>query len=481
MSSLQNVLPEAGSTAPRRVLLLAHSDFAEPMVCYLRRLGFDVTIPPLEQHTAEGCAALLFPGKPHARKPSENRPWLFPRRIKGVPQRTDAGPPAFFAWGAFDAVVIQDLWPGAEDNRLIPLGCTVVTTDYYVRGNFNQPKIVIVTDPAFYGLMRKSSMPFEETLRSAFDRNEQIIFVPVVGETASPKSMESIGAAVQRKGGGAKDDRSGKDRRRDSRDGDAPVQTSAMAVLSSALAKYISSRAHVVVIDDAASTVSAIAAQFCSRVDTDAKDRVHVADVTAGTVASHSSFDEVQKNCEAIIEQARESNELLLIVTDILFDAVEWDGERKTGVDLIDALSAARRDRHSKIGIVGLTGIVSPLVMTSAFQRGADAVVNKSAAGSAAALHHANRVDPFVLYKLLLTLGSLCFQHEFLYAKRHAADGSAHDQSAEMRRILPSHAVSPHLTAEWEATQYLLESQATYGTTSRAAQRAIRRIREQYD
>jgi CheY-like chemotaxis protein len=481
MSSLPNAPPDAGKAPARRVLLLAHADFAEPMARYLSRLGCDVTIPPLVEDTAEACAALLFPPKPVVVKKSGNRPWPFRRRADGSPERTAAGPPAFFAWGAFDAVVIQDLWLSAQEERLIPFGCTVVTTDYYVRGNFNQPKIVIITDPGFYGLMRKSSLPCEETLRSAFDRNEQIVFVPVVGDAASPKSLESVATAVGRKSGGARGGRSGTNRRRDARDSDAPAQSCAMAILSGALVEYIASRAHVVLIDDAKSTVSRIAAQFGQVIETEAEDRVHVVDITAGTIASHSVFDEVRADCEAIIEQARQSNELLLIVTDILFDAVDWDGDRKTGVDLIDALCIARRERHSKIGIVGLTGIASPLVMTSAFQRGADAVVNKSAAGNSAALHHATEINSFVLYKLLLTLGSLCFQHEFLQAKRYAAPEKAREESAAMRRILPNHAVSPHLQAEWEATQYLLESQATYASSSRAAQQAIRRIREQYD
>jgi CheY-like chemotaxis protein len=182
-----------------------------------------------------------------------------------------------------------------------------------------------------------------------------------------------------------------------------------------------------------------------------------------------------------IVDAARAANELLLIVTDILFDAVDWDGERTTGVDLMDALTAMRRERHSRIGIVGLTGIASPMVLTSAFQRGADAVVNKSPMDRDAALQHANGLDAPVRHKLLLSLASLCFQHEFLFAKRQAAPETARREAAAMRRILPSHTVSPHLQAEWEATQYLLESKATYATTSPAVQRAIRRIHEQYD
>lgn len=490
MSSLQNVPSDASlwnRNGPRpRVLLLAHADLAEPTARYLRRLGFDVTAPLFPALTAEACASLLFPPKKIPDRNRDHRLRLSFGRKNGEPEPvTETGPPAFFAWGAFDAVVVQDLWFSAEDRRLIPFGCTVVTTDYYVRGNFSQPKIVLVTDPAFYGLMRETDVPCEETLRSAFDRNEQLVFVPVLGSGTSAGSLSRIGWAVKGRNGTRSaplKTKRNSQMRALPRESDAPEQARAMALLSRALGEYISSRAHVFVIDDSTTTIKSIAAQFGQVVQPYGDDRVHTCDVASGTVVSHASFDDLRRDCDRLVEHARATNELVLIVTDILFDAVEWDGgDRKTGIDLIDALRASQRERHVKLGIVGLTGVASPLVMTSAFHRGADAVVNK-AAGNDSTLHHAHVVDEYVIYKLLLTMASLCFQQEYLHAKRHAPAERARQESAAMRRILPSHAVSPHLQAEWEATQYLLESQATYAhTTSGPAERTIRRIREQYD
>jgi CheY-like chemotaxis protein len=489
MSTLQNAPSEPPlsirNEPRRRVLLLAHADIAEPTARYLRRLGCEVTAPPLDDATAEACASVLFPSKRVPPKAREHRLSFHFGRKRGQPPPPEVGPPAFFAWGAFDAVVVQDLWFSAEDRRMIPFGCTVVTTDYYVRGNFSQPKVVLVTDPGFYGLMREGKVPCEETLRSAFDRNEQLVFVPIVATHASAESLAQVGFAVKGRNRGrstpVKTKRNSQMRALP-RESDAPEQARAMSLLARALGEYIASHAHVLVIDDSRTTVRSIAAQLGRVVDPKGEDRVHACDLTTGAVTSHASFDELRRYCDEVVEHAREASELVLIVTDILFDAVEWDGgDRKTGIDLIDHLRASQRERHVKLGIVGLTGVASPLVMTSAYHRGADAVVNK-AAGNDSTLHHAHIVDEFVVYKLLLTMASLCFQYEFLYAKRHAPVERARQESAAMRRILPSHAVSPHLQAEWEATQYLLESQATYAhTSSGAAERTIRRIREQFD
>lgn len=480
MSSLPNVPSEERRATPRaKVMLLAHPELADPMARYLRRQGYDVTVPPLpEEPTAEDCAALLFPAKPAAVAADE------PRRFAWKPKThatvvNEVGPPAFFAWSAFDALVVQDLWPSGEDGRLIPFGCTVVTADYYARGNFHQPKVVLVTDPGFY---RTTQTPaeYDETLRGAFDRNEQIHFIPIVSE-ASGDALSRIESALKRRNGTRPAAGTKRRERRGFRsESIAPEQARALALMKKSLADYVASRAHVMLIDDWDTTVRLVAAQFGQDLYVRDKGRVHVADVTAGTLESHASFDELRRDCERILEHARASNELLLIVTDILFDAVEWDGERKTGIDLIEALRTSQRGRSAKVGIIGLTGIGSPLVMTSAFQRGADAVVGKSMANGAA-LHHATGVDELVIYKLLLTMASHCFQHEFLHAKRHAAAGRARAESFAMRRILPSHAVSPHLQAEWEATQYLLEAQATYAKPSGPAERVISRIREQYD
>src|SRR5690349_20365196 len=103
-----------------------------------------------------------------------------------------------------------------------------------------------------------------------------------------------------------------------------------MAVLSSALVDYIASRAHVMAVDDASATVRAIAARFGRIVDPKPDGRVHACDVTAGTVVSHASFEELRRDCERVVEHARDTNELLLVVTDILFDTVDWDGRRNT-------------------------------------------------------------------------------------------------------------------------------------------------------
>lgn len=487
MSSLLNVPSEEPSQvriAPRsRVLLLAHPDLAEPTARHLRRLGCEVTIPPLPADpTAEDCAALLFPPIPATRAEPEARRRFIWKPAARAPVAAEVGPPAFFAWNAFDAVVMQDLWPSAADERrLIPFGCTVVTADYYARGNFHQPKIVLITDPGFYKSAAASGT-YDETLRAAFDRNEQIYFVPLLGD-GSAGSLSRIASLLRRRSN-ARAPIAGtrrKERRRFPRDASAAEQTRALSLLTSSLSAYVRHRARVVLVDDWDTTVKLVAAQFGRDVQIRETGRVHFVDLTEGTTVSHASFDDLRRASEQVVEQARRKNELLLLVTDILFDAVEWDGERKTGIDLIEAVRVAQRAHQARVGIVGLTGIGSPLVLTSAFLRGADSVVSKSTVAGAT-LHHANDVNDLVIYKLLLTMASHCFQHEFLYAKRHAPVERARAESFSMRRILPNHAVSPHLQAEWEATQYLLEAQATYAQSrSGPAERVISRIREQYD
>ena len=478
MSSRLNVPPDA-TAHPKRVLVLAHGDLAGPTSRYLHRIGCEVEIPELPGDTAESCAAVLFPPKPELTKPRTR--WF--SRSADLTRVPVIAPPAFFAWGAFDAVVMQDLWPSDQDGRMIPFGCMVTAADYYLRGNFHQPKIVIVTDPAFYGLMRRSSQPVQEALRLAFDRNAQLQFISVVGSEYEADSLARIGLAV-RNGDGRKTNTAPLPklpRGPAEHENDAPEQARAISLLCRILADYVASRARVVLIDDSETTIRLVAAQFRQIIPERPNGRVHVCDVRSRQVHSRNVFADVQQVCEQILQEAKDAGELLLIVTDILFDGVAWQGVRKTGIDLIELLRQANSTRAAKLGIIGLTGIASPLVMTSAFQRGADAVVQKTASDESS-LHHAHVVNDRVVYKLLLTMASHCFQHEFLFAKRHAPRERAREESMALRRILPSYAVSPHLQAEWEATQYLLESQATYApTASAAADRAVRRIREQYD
>jgi len=460
------------------VLVLAHSDLAEPMARYLRHRGCDVETPHFEKDTAEACAALLFPEKPEMAKPRKR--FALPGWNHDTAEIPVVNPASFFAWGAYDAVVMQDLWQTAFDRRMIPFGCMVTATDYYVRGNFHQPKVVVVTDPAFYGLMRQSTGTCEEALRIAFDRNAQLQFVSLIGRAHHHDSLVRIGEAIEN-GNGLKTPRPKRKRRTDEREYDAPEQALALSVLSRTLATYISSRARVVLVDDDEATIRLVAAQFNTVIPRRDDGSVHICDVRAGEVHSSDSFTEIHRQCERLVREAGEAKELLILVTDILFDAVAWVGKRKTGIDLIELLRESNGSNSRKLGIIGLTGIASPLVMTSAFLRGADAVVAKSS-GEESSLHHAHLVDDRVVYKLLLTMASHCFQHEFLFAKRHAPRDRAREEAAAMSRILPSHAVSPHLQAEWEATQYLLESQATYAHTApETVERAVRRIREQFD
>lgn len=477
MSIFQNVFPDANAELGPRVLLIAHSDFAEPTTKYLQRLGYAVTAPAVPRNAAEACAALLFPEKEEAAQTRRRPRWFEQDDEIEMP-----GPPAFFAWSAFDAVVIQDLWRSEEDERMIPLGCLIATTDYYVRGNFDKPIIVLVTDPEFYGLTQQPARTPEEALRNAFDRNKQIRFVSLLGTPYSGDLLMRIASGI-RNGNGAL--RCEKSLRlpvgASAHETDAPNQARAVSLLTQYLAGYISSRARVVLIDDAPATIRAIAAQFRYDVGERPVAQVHLSEVTAGVTASFASFERLRHTCARIIDEASGSNELLIVVTDILFDGAAWDGERKTGIDLIEMLRATENGRRVKLGIVGLTGIVSPMITMAAFQRGADAVVNKST-GHDVTLHHAHVVDELVVFKLLLTMAALCFQHEFLRAKRQVPPSRAAAECADLRRVLPAYAVSPHLQVEWEATQYLLESQAAYaGTATAQAERAIRRIRDQYD
>ena len=471
MSTLPNVWPDAARAPQKNVLLLAHPELGAPAARYLRDIGCKVTFPSMTAvgTTAEDCAALLFPNR------------LAEDRL-GERPLADCSP--LFMWSTFDAVVIQDLWPSDEEKRLIAFGCTVAATDYYVRGNFNQPKIVIVTDPAFYGgCLDRTDAACDRSLRERFDQNEQIDFVPVLGAESSQSALKRIGGAVTRR-------MAPRSRVLNSRDGlpfaavDCGEQRRGMAVLSSALVRYVTQRARVVVIDDSPRTITSIAGRFENEktIKPDKEKAVHVYDVKEKKVTSYSNFDDLERASERLVAESQQAHELLLVVTDILFDGVDWDGDggRKTGVDLIHLLRKMQRDRCAKVGIVGLTGVASPLVMTSAFQRGADAIVTKSSRDGTS-LNHARDVDESVMYKLLLTLGFLSFQNEFLAAKRHVSPDHAREELAALRQILPAYAVSPHLQAEWEATQYLLESQATYVQNPRLAERSINRIRQQYD
>jgi hypothetical protein len=462
----------------RRVLLVAYPEVAEPMKTYLQWRGDEVTAPLLDANTAEACAALLFPPRGEAANPRKHRRWYEVDDDVAIP-----GPPAFFAWNAFDAVIIQDLWMSKEDNRVIPLGCLIAATDYYIRGNFTKPAVVLVTDPSFFG---EAS---EEALHNAFDRNRQLRFVPLVGTPYNRHSLAEVRAAIRNENGNGNGNGHRLPPRRpaapSAHETDAPNQSRAVALFSRSLAAYIATRARVVLVDDSEATIRAVAAQFKYDVSERPPAHVHLseitADVTARATVSYASFEQLRQTCERIVDEAVAANELLIVVTDILFDDVRWEGDRKTGIDLIELLRGAEFGRRVKLGVVGLTGVISPMVTTAAFHRGADAVVNKST-GQDVTLHHAHLVDEMVVFKLLLTVATLCFQHEFLRAKRHVPPASADAEVDDLRRVIPSYAVSPHLQVEWEATEFLLQQQAQFADTATAqAERAIRRIREQYD
>lgn len=485
MSILQNVsLNDIGPAgAPRRrILLLAHSDLGEPTARYLRNLGHDVTTPFLGDATAEACAAVLFPpAVSEPRLPAPRRTLQSLRRVTRTRSPVDDGPSAaFFAWSAYDSIVIQDLWFSENESRLVPFGCTLSGTDYYVRGNFDRPKAVIVTDPAFYRTGRRAGASCEEPSYTTFDPNRQIAFVPLLGSAASERALDQIGTTA-----GGRELRPlevpGEGRRRNGGDTEAPEQARAVSLLSSALVRYISERARVVVIDDSLRTVLALAAQFGRSVDLEDQPLIHFCDVTTGVKGSYASFIELRGHCERLFEEARSTRQPLVFVTDILFDNVAWQGERKTGIDLISLLRSLQDATRVRTGIIGLTGLDSPLVAPAAFHRGADTIVNKSGSHKTA-LHHAKDVDGNVMYKLLLTVAFHCFQNEFLRARRQASPEKARSELAHLRAVLPRHAVSPHLHAEWDSTHYLLESQATYaGISSKQVERAVRQIREQYD
>lgn len=365
-----------------------------------------------------------------------------------------------FKWRGFDVVVLQDVW--AIDDKLVPLGFELASDDLYERGNFNTRKIVLVTDPGLYMVATSAEAePGWRSVAAVFDRSNQISFVPLVesltdGEPPITLPLQELKAALGR-------DRSG---------GESPAPPPAVGefarppqgppeALVRALRQFVRERAGEIVLVDDEPRVLDETLSFLGFASPplDARPGVWVAQAQERKAHCCQSYEELVEHCQDLVQTSFR----YILVTDILFRGSSWPAadRSRNGMDLVDVLrngNATGNRRSSCLAIVVFTGFSAPAIVTSAYLRGADAVVSKSG-GS-----HGELLAPRAgRYRLLQTIAFLCFQQGYLTAKMHGQGrAAAVEDLNELRRVLPRHAASMHVQQQWSDAVWLLEGSLLY-------------------
>jgi len=407
-------------------------------------------------------------------------------------------PMSLFNWGAYDFVIIQDVWQSGNGDAatMEGAGYVLANLDYYLWGNFKTKKIILVTDPGF--LRRKAEwisrrrqllLPpeVEKDLLAAFDSKQAFERIDLTAAGTSP--IQRIKELVLTDGDQTHTETESDTNQRRllqsseshniSKIADAfmhPVMEEALIALRS----YVRHHAEVIVVDDELAELNGTFAQLTGeRLKLPPKmglgsvavaSASRLASVSRPTVNQANTFGDLVKICAQEFNDAAEGGKrYALLVTDILFRGPNW---HQTGLDLIetvrDELRAAPNAR--RVGIVAFTAFTTPFIGMSSYQRGADFVVSKTELGG-------HDLKMRGTDRLMMTLAFLCFQKSFLSEQRSKAGGlimstnsqrsKAKEKSFELlrqlRRILPKHAVSMHLHQEWLDTCYLLEAINVYG------------------
>lgn len=366
-----------------------------------------------------------------------------------------------FKWRGFDVVVLQDVW--AVDDKLVPLGFELASDDLYERGNFNTRKIVLVTDPGLHIVTTGAEGETREGWRDVaarFDRSNQISFVPLVesltdGQPVIALPLQELKAALGR-------DRSG---------GVSPPPPTAgefarpphgpSEALVRALRRFVQERVgEIVLVDDEPQVLDeTLSFLGFAPPPLDAGAGVWVVQAKKKEAHCCQSYEELVEHCQDLVRTSFR----YVLVTDILFRSSVWpEADRsRNGMDLVEVLryrDAPGNRRSSCLAIIVFTGFSAPAIVTSAYLRGADAVVSKPG-GS-----HGELVAPRAgRYRLLQTIAFLCFQQGYLSAKMHGQGrAAAVEDLNELRRVLPRHAASMHVQQQWSDAVWLLEGSLLY-------------------
>jgi CheY-like chemotaxis protein len=461
---------------PRRVLFLAHPEIADACQSSLETNGFTVVRPTLPHQGTTAAARWLFDVSLPAVREIRTERWRdLLRKGRGAATIGRPGDAPLFAWSDFEAVIIQDLWiteaNGGQAPESLAAGCFLAWNDYYIHGHFVGKKVVLVTDGGFFS---RGGDGAEEVRSQWFDASGQIVFVSLLGPAPLAALLSALGGSETRP---RVESTAPVDLRRS-------LSHRVSQALMQPLRSYVFARADVVVVDDDRAAVRGIS-EACGRsIDSSSlpDGYVHMVSV-AGEQAplAAKTFAGLLEKCRQSIVAAASHGKPLIVVTDILFDHVEWstDDERRTGLDLIRALRDEEPLRAGRLAVIAFTGLVSPFIIMSAHEQGADAVVFKTDNPSHLA-HAAFDPEGSGVSRLLHTAAYICFQWQFLRELR-SQDREAGEQIGRLHRILPAHVVPPHLRTEWNDTQYVIESRATYGRSMpRHVKETIEQLQRNY-
>jgi hypothetical protein len=428
------------------------------------------------------------------------------------PVKSPVASASFFEWSDYDYVLIQDLWidrGGPEGPTLQAAGYELAHIDYYVRGNFNTKKIILVTDDEFLTNKAKwenarKAKNFHQIVRAAFDEKNALTLVRL----NSPHAFRRLRDIVAGNSANATDSERQVSTLLPSSLHDGgfshfpALSRQVRNEIAGALRSYIRTRAEVIFVDDepkdltwtykevtgsdlmgegvtsgAASNAIGLLQERC----------VFVAQATRKVASAVGSFSELVKVCmEKFDEAVKGDNNYVLLVTDILFKLSTWE---QTGIDLIEELRRQlllrRVGRH--FGIVAFTGFSTPFITMSSYQRGADFVVSKLINGR----HDINTTGT---NGLLMALASLCFQKSFLEDKRREIGHTIRTKGSrppsrerfvqslrQLQAVLPRPTVSLHLQQEWLDTCYLIDAMTIYELGSSQLEQIFHEVSNKYD
>jgi hypothetical protein len=469
----------SGEPVKPRALILAYPELKRS----IRRILGDLIQSPSSSDagadrpaidSTASFSASLFPPQQHAPTPPEDP--------------SEQGR-SLFEWGNYDFVILLDIF--LQQETLTGPGYIFAARDYYEQGNFRSTKIILVTDPVY--TWWKTARALEtadaslERLQAALDRKGAIHFLRLT----DPHFAKKLRGVVQGSTGNA----GGTGQEQLSNEADlAELREPVMKAVAVEVRKYLSDYATVVMVEDEIEELKNIYFAVTGGMpggwpssETNGVDTATAWKLNGNRQETHLDFHRLIEYTERLKKNASSEGRYYMFVTDILFKLQGWD---KTGIDLIEEI---RRVFTHQVGIVAFTGFATPFITMSAYQRGADFVIQKGDLSRLVSGHKpitASGTD-----RLLMTLAFLCFQKQFLRRKRNEGDPSAWGRGhgaerfkrwagrsiVELKRVLPKHSVSLHIQQEWLDTLYLLEAARIYDLKSPQLEWAWREVRAKYD
>jgi CheY-like chemotaxis protein len=512
------------STGRKKVLVIASSEWASAIYEGLSDYIIAPAPVPIEsndggdQRTVSWLCSQMFPSPKEPPKTSalsrarkalwDPNPESSIEPLAPTPAAPINFPMSLFNWGAYDFVIIQDIWRLGDGNAatMEGAGYVLANLDYYLWGNFKTKKIILVTDPQFLhkkaewlGVRRKLSLPaqVEKDLLGAFDSKQAFERVDLNKPGAMP--IQRIKELIAESFAQTEAESPANQPRLPHSSASENISSIADAFLHEtmtealrALRSYVKHHAEVIVVDDELveldNTFAELTGEHLKLPSKMSLGSVAVASASRRTVTQAKTFGELVKVCAQEFQDAFQGGKrYALLVTDILFRGPNW---HQTGLDLIETLRDELRlaQNERRVGIVAFTAFTTPFIAMCAYQRGADFVVSKTALGG-----HDLKMQG--TDRLMMTLAFLCFQKSFLFEQRSKAGelimstesqtSRANETSFEllrqMLRILPKYAVSMHLHQEWLDTSYLLEAINVYGSDDAQLRSIYKQINGKYE